>query len=63
MLGDGVVLFKSTPFHVDTPPQNVTVSVAGAKVMALQVSVDEPALLNFKHDVDPLWANATVLCV
>lgn len=63
VLGDGIVLFKSTLFHVDTPPQNVTVSVAGVKIMALQVSVDEPSLLHFNNDAAPLWANATVLCV
>lgn len=66
--GDGVVLYKSTPFqihtnHTYTPPQNVTVSVAGVKIMALQVSIDDPASLKGgKGDAGPQWANATVLC-
>ena len=60
--GDGAVIFKSAPFKPLTRPQNITVSVAGVKILTLQATIDDPVSLS-KADAYPLWANASVLCL
>jgi len=60
--GDGAVIFKSAPFQPLTRPQNITVSVAGVKILTLQATIDDPESLG-KADAFPLWANASVLCL
>ena len=67
--GDGALLYESAAFHPDipggasaTPPQNMTVSVAGVTIMTLQVSVNDPASLSWQQDVNPMWANASLFC-
>ena len=61
--GDGAVIFKSAPFQRLTRPQNITVSVAGVKILTLQATIDDPNSLSNKADAYPLWANASVLCL
>ena len=61
--GDGAVLYKSAPFQRLTPPQNITVGVAGFTILTLQVTIDDPASYSEVDDAFPLWANASVLCV
>ena len=57
VLGDGAIMYKSAPFYPDakkgvpgTPPQNVTVSVAGVTILTLQATIENPASYTDRED-------------